>query len=72
MSHVFSGVKSEQASGTNRSKNGKTIATVITYTSKNELVSFDVVNNPQSNQSAQEHITAEERTMMDMVMKSGS
>ena len=52
MSHVFSGVKSEQASGTNRSKNGKTIATVITYTSKNELVSFDVVNNPKSNQSA--------------------
>ena len=65
VSHVFSGSRG--------------VATVITYTSKNELVTFDVVLNLQHNNSSAnmqsmltdgEANSAEERAMIDMIIRS--
>lgn len=67
VSHVFSGKKG--------------VATVMTYTSKNELVTFDVVLNPNHAASSnRQHLmvndsdanSAEERAMIDMVLRSGA
>ena len=68
VSYVFSGKKG--------------VATVMTYTSKNELVTFDVVLNPNHHAAGanRQHLmavndsdanSAEERAMIDMVLRSG-
>ena len=50
------------------------VATVLTYTSKNEMISFDVVAGSGSSTSVSqdEATSADERKMIDMVMRSST
>ena len=81
VSHVFSNfMKNIPSNNINTSK--KVVATVMTYTSKNELVTFDVLLSPLKNGATANHklngnlddendaSLQEERAMMDMVLRS--
>ena len=81
VSHVFSNFMKNIPSN-NINTNKKVVATVMTYTSKNELVTFDVLLSPLKNGATANHklngnlddendaSLQEERAMMDMVLRS--